>query len=337
MSNWTSALPPSGLARVLSMKHLFIDHASALPPHVQLKEQIKLAFAIGRLRPGDILPSVRSLAKQLGVGESAVRRAYGDLVNLRILCTKHRQYVAVNTRPVASPRVETLLAEAESRCESLLDWSKQQRLSLFSVARLLTQRAATRESASPSYVYLDAGRGLALSFASRISHVWGIKVLGLSIADVAELSGQELRQFTAFLVNSYRYESLQQLIPEMRERIFSVRIKQSDRIIRRIRRLSRGKSVLLVLSNDDFDRIGKSTAENFRELVGKNLNFCSVPLGQCPDVGFLKTKFALVIVSTHIWDELPENVRRLPNVVRSESEPDMESLEEIRISAGVPV
>jgi len=64
------------------LKSLLVDRASSLPPWIQIKEQIKVAYTVGRLQGGDLLPSIRALAKQLGVGEAVVRRAYRELTDL---------------------------------------------------------------------------------------------------------------------------------------------------------------------------------------------------------------------------------------------------------------
>jgi hypothetical protein len=62
-----------------------------------------------------------------------------------------------------------------------------------------------------------------------------------------------------------------------------------------------------------------------------------MPLSDATDLAQVAAQgsYRLVVVSVHVWDKLPERARRMPNVVQSESEPDMQSLEEIRLPAGV--
>jgi GntR family transcriptional regulator len=49
------------------------------PIYGQIAERVKFAVAGGALRPGDLVPSVRELSKQLVVNPNTVARAYRDL------------------------------------------------------------------------------------------------------------------------------------------------------------------------------------------------------------------------------------------------------------------
>jgi GntR family transcriptional regulator len=56
-----------------------IERASDKAIHVQLVEQVRFLIATGRFRPGDVLPSTRKLARQLGISFHTVRKAYREL------------------------------------------------------------------------------------------------------------------------------------------------------------------------------------------------------------------------------------------------------------------
>ncbi len=56
-----------------------IDQGDATPLYEQLRRQIIAAVANGALAPGDRLPSVRSLAVDLGINLHTVNRAYATL------------------------------------------------------------------------------------------------------------------------------------------------------------------------------------------------------------------------------------------------------------------
>lgn len=56
-----------------------IDTSLAEPPYDQVKRQISRLVAVGDLRPGDKLPTVRRLAADLGLAPNTVARAYREL------------------------------------------------------------------------------------------------------------------------------------------------------------------------------------------------------------------------------------------------------------------
>ncbi|MEG0758409.1 MAG: GntR family transcriptional regulator, partial [Raoultibacter sp.] len=53
-----------------------IDQRSTEPLYLQLRSQIIASIAQGDLVPGDVLPSVRSLANDLGINLHTVNKAY---------------------------------------------------------------------------------------------------------------------------------------------------------------------------------------------------------------------------------------------------------------------
>lgn len=56
-----------------------IDHALPEPLYAQIRACVIEGIAKGQLQPGDVLPSVRSLASDLGVNLHTVHKAYGML------------------------------------------------------------------------------------------------------------------------------------------------------------------------------------------------------------------------------------------------------------------
>jgi LacI family transcriptional regulator len=68
---------------------LQIDPHSGVGIAVQIGNGIALLIADGRLRPGDRLPAVRELARQLGVNVNTVRAAYSRLAGDGLVETRH--------------------------------------------------------------------------------------------------------------------------------------------------------------------------------------------------------------------------------------------------------
>jgi GntR family transcriptional regulator len=64
---------------------LDLSAADSRPIYGQIADRVKFAVAAGVLRPGDLVPSVRELSKQLVVNPNTVARAYRELQNEGLL------------------------------------------------------------------------------------------------------------------------------------------------------------------------------------------------------------------------------------------------------------
>jgi GntR family transcriptional regulator len=58
---------------------LDVDPRSGVPIYVQLVEGVRHALTVGTLRPGERLPTVRTLAEELVVAPNTVVKAYNEL------------------------------------------------------------------------------------------------------------------------------------------------------------------------------------------------------------------------------------------------------------------
>ncbi|MDD3340402.1 MAG: GntR family transcriptional regulator [Lachnospiraceae bacterium] len=58
---------------------ILISNQSELPIYAQIREQLKEQILNGQLPSGTVLPSIRKLAKEVGVSVITTTRAYNDL------------------------------------------------------------------------------------------------------------------------------------------------------------------------------------------------------------------------------------------------------------------
>lgn len=58
---------------------LKVDARDPLPIYEQIARQVKFAIANGAVRPGELVPSVRELARELAINPNTVARAYREL------------------------------------------------------------------------------------------------------------------------------------------------------------------------------------------------------------------------------------------------------------------
>ncbi|MBN2206384.1 MAG: GntR family transcriptional regulator [Candidatus Aminicenantes bacterium] len=65
-----------------------IDPTSFIPLYEQVKSGLRREIALGALKPGAPLPSIRDLAARLLINPNTVARAYADLERERLITTR---------------------------------------------------------------------------------------------------------------------------------------------------------------------------------------------------------------------------------------------------------
>ncbi|MCW2854975.1 MAG: GntR family transcriptional regulator [Marmoricola sp.] len=67
-----------------------IDPSIDVPPYEQVRSQIAAQVEREELRPGDRLPTVRALARELGLAANTVARAFRELEQAGVIETRGR-------------------------------------------------------------------------------------------------------------------------------------------------------------------------------------------------------------------------------------------------------
>ena len=126
---------------------IHITASDGVPIYLQVVNQIKYLVAAGRLKAGEELPPIRTLAEKLVVNPNTIARAYREL-EMSGIVEKRRTagtYVSDQGSPLArrertkilTDRIDVLLAEANQMDVSLDDVIKlvQQRSSIINTSR----------------------------------------------------------------------------------------------------------------------------------------------------------------------------------------------------------
>jgi DNA-binding transcriptional regulator YhcF (GntR family) len=99
----------------MGMKNMYIqlDFESETPIYEQLKNEIIIGIAKKELQPGERLPSVRSLASDIGINLHTVNKAYQQLKQDGFLLIHRQKGVVVNPEgaPKANKSYEKKLRE----------------------------------------------------------------------------------------------------------------------------------------------------------------------------------------------------------------------------------
>jgi len=113
-----------------------IDPRSPTPLYEQIAARVRVAVASGDLRPGDALPSVRVLARELRVNPATVVQAYRDLAVDGFVEMRHGQGTFVQDVP-GFLRDEEKAVQAQKLVRKLLQDAARMGLGTEDIARAL--------------------------------------------------------------------------------------------------------------------------------------------------------------------------------------------------------
>lgn len=97
--------------------HIIINTSCMVPIYEQIVDQIKTQIRKGNLKENDILPSVRSLAKELKISALTVKKAYDSLEEEGFTVTVHGKgtyVVSINTELLLEEQKKELEADLEN-------------------------------------------------------------------------------------------------------------------------------------------------------------------------------------------------------------------------------
>jgi DNA-binding transcriptional regulator YhcF (GntR family) len=105
----------SGPARIA------VDTGSGVAPWRQIHDQVEMLVAAGALPPGAPLPTIRQLARDLGLAPGTVARAYRELEAAGVLHTarRHGTVVAAVPRQHRPDPLRRAAAEFAARAKAL--------------------------------------------------------------------------------------------------------------------------------------------------------------------------------------------------------------------------
>ena len=107
---------------------IIISNSSGQPIYEQICRQIKGAVASGKLKPGEPLPSIRNLARDLRISVITTKRAYEELERDGFICTVAGKGSFVAAQDVALAR-ESNLREIEAHFQAAVELGRQIELS----------------------------------------------------------------------------------------------------------------------------------------------------------------------------------------------------------------
>jgi len=315
-----------------------LDKHSDLPVVTQLQVQVKIALLLGQLRPGDTLPSIRDVERQLGIGRNVALQAYRGLEQSGIVKLHHGKGVLVR-KHLSYDRKRSRSRKIEDLVNDVLRKAEERGLMPSAFGRYVYQRAIEAESAQPRILYADVGKAIAGERAAYISNFWRINIPSVSLDELAEMPPAKLHSVSKILTNYVRFDEVRAIVKRKRIEVIPLGLIFTDEAVAEFSHLPRNSSVCFIFDDRDFPWLKLIAQPYKRILTDSSVKFIPKPLSKVRNIAKLAQSklYSCVVISNRLWENLPESIRKMPGITRPQLHIDPASLEEVRIRAGVIV
>jgi len=187
--------------------HFLINRQSAVPLHIQLKEQVRYAIMSGVYEPGSTLPSIRELTAQLGIHRNTVHRVYLELQASGLLISRPGKGVFVNESlsEVVSTRE---LDQVDALIERFFKEANNLGINPVTLGRLVGQRAPSYDSHKPIVAFVECTDHQSKERARDLTESFGITVQHLLLEDLQH-SPKTLPKHVKHLITSiFHYDEV---------------------------------------------------------------------------------------------------------------------------------
>ena len=310
-----------------------IEKSSSIPIIKQIQDQIKLSIAMGVLKRGDILPSIREVEKQTGINRGQIHRAFLALQQFGLLSPAPNKRIAV---AISAAAPDSVNKKCQDLTRDIIHRIRRIGVSPIAYARYLSRSVQEDERKSPFIAYVDWDKQTALRRAEQVSRLWQASAVGLSV-DEYKLVLARRRKLRKVLVNHLAFDGIQRIPGRRKIDIIPIEICYTAQTIRALGKIKADTSLLIVLPNHAVP-VARFIVEQLYKLIKrKGVDISWITANEVEDFEQLlgNPQFDRILVSPGARNKVPVGQRRVSRILQLEMEFDPEGLEIARIRAGV--
>lgn len=213
-----------------------INKRSAVPLHIQIKEQIRYAVLCGDLRPGELLPSIRELTANLRVHRNTVHRVYLELQAVGLLVSIPGKGVFVNESLRETTSIGDLNA-VNQLVEHFFHQANAIGLDPGTLTRLMTQKAPDFDTRYPIVVFVECTAHSSQEMAKSLATHLGLQVQHLLLDTLREdpqILGDTLRHV---ITSAFHYDEVSELLKHQKRRVHAVAYQLHNATRARLRKV----------------------------------------------------------------------------------------------------
>lgn len=247
--------------------HFLINRQSAVPLHIQLKEQVRYAIMSGVYEPGSALPSIRELTAQLGVHRNTVHRVYLELQASGLLVSKPGKGVFVSE--TLSEVISTQeMDQVDGLIERYFKEANGLGINPITLARLIGQRAPSYDSHQPIVAFVECTDHQSTERSKDLMDSFGVNVMHLLLEDL-ESDPNILPSHVKHLVTSiFHYDEVLELAKAGGQRVHPVTYDLHPATRKTLRELPHDRALAFICHDANTEEvIGREIAQRVSEGV----------------------------------------------------------------------
>ena len=230
-----------------------ISKESEVPIHEQLAAQIVLSIGTGQLKPGQALPSVRGLARQLKIHRNTVSQAYQDPVLQRLVVKRRGSSLVVRSHGEQDRVVPTDAKDVDELIDATVSTAQRQGYSLQQLSERFQQRML--EGPPDHLLVVSEDAGLRALIPMEIKERFPIPIKAYSPDDLA--SNRSWAVGALVICAPGQVESIRPLLPTKRA-LVPITYSSADQHIDTIRNLTQPSLIALVSISEYFLEVARA-------------------------------------------------------------------------------
>lgn len=308
-----------------------IEKNSPVPVIKQIQAQIKLSIAMGVLKRGDLLPSIREIEKQTGINRGQIHRAFLSLRQSGLLSLAPGKRIAV---AVSAAAPDSVNKKCQELSKDIIRRVRRIGVSPIAFARYLSRSMQEEERRFPFIAYVDLDKEIALRRAEQISKIWQASVIGLTV-DELKFALSHRSRIRKVLVNHLTHDHIRQTPRGKNIDIIPIEICYTSKTIRSLEKI-RASSILVVLPNHAAP-IARFIVKQLQKLMKCRESKISWIAVKVADFRHLlkNSRYDRILVSPGVRNKAPLELQRNSRILLLKMELNSEDLEIARIRSGV--
>ncbi len=201
--------------------HFLINKQSAVPLHIQLKEQVRYAIMSGHYEAGSPLPSIRELTGQLGIHRNTVHRVYLELQASGLLVSRPGKGVFVSESLSDAISIKEIDA-IEAMIHQFFDKANRLGINAITLGSLITQRAPGYDTHRPTVGFVECTAHQSSEFARDLSEQFGVAVQEVLLDDLRGRRAKLPQHMRHLVTSLFHFDELRELTSGREVRVHPV-------------------------------------------------------------------------------------------------------------------